>query len=159
MKKVSKWKERGKRATSLFLSAMLCLMTFFPYLPSLQVQAAEKDTVTLTTAHGDFGGSHKLYCIDKGGFAIWGIADDGDVYKKHKPSEAEVSLSKKEQEYIFWGILSLQTTLGIKKANDIKTTINEKAEAQGKMKIGKSVSEEDLKALIYSSSEIGRAHV
>jgi len=152
MKKVSKWKERGKRATSLFLSAVLCLMTFFPYLPSLQVQAAEKDTVTLTTAHGDFGGSHKLYCIDKGGFAIWGIADDGDVYKKHKPSEAEVPLSKKEQEYIFWGILSLQTTLGIKKANDIKTTINEKAEAQGKMKIGKSVSEEDLKALIYSSS-------
>ena len=119
MKKVSKWKERGKRATSLFLSAMLCLMTFFPYLPSLQVQAAEKDTVTLTTAHGDFGGTHKLYCIDKGGLAIWGIADDGDVYKKHKPSEAEVSLSKKEQEYIFWGILSLQTTLGIKKANDM----------------------------------------
>ena len=73
----------------------------------------------ITTAHGDFGGSHKLYCIDKGGFAIWGIADDGDVYKKHKPSEAEVPLSKKEQEYIFWGILSLQTTLGIKKANDI----------------------------------------
>ena len=101
MKKVSMWKERGKRATSLFLSVMLCLMTFFPYLSSLQVLAAEKDTVTLTTAHGDFGGTHKLYCIDKGGLAIWGIADDGDVYKKHRPSEAEVPLSKKEQEYIF----------------------------------------------------------
>lgn len=152
MKKVSMWKERGKRATSLFLSVMLCLMTFFPYLSSLQVQAAEKDTVTLTTAHGDFGGTHKLYCIDKGGLAIWGIADDGDVYKKHRPSEAEVPLSKKEQEYIFWGILTLQASLGVKKANSIINIINSNAPAQGKIQIRKYVTEEDLKALIYSFS-------
>ena len=152
MKKVSMWKERGKRATSLFLSVMLCLMTFFPYLSSLQVLAAEKDTVTLTTAHGDFGGTHKLYCIDKGGLAIWGIADDGDVYKKHRPSEAEVPLSKKEQEYIFWGILTLQASLGVKKANSIINIINSNAPAQGKIQIRKYVTEEDLKALIYSFS-------
>ena len=152
MKKVRKWKERGKRAISLFLSVMLCLMTLFPYLPSLQVQAAEKDVVTLTTAHGDFGGSHKLYCIDKGGYAIWGIADDGDVYKKHRPSEAEVPLSKKEQEYIFWGILTLQASLGNEKATKIISAINMNAPAQGKVQIRKYITEEDLKAIIYSSS-------
>ena len=101
MKKVSMWKERGKRATSLFLSVMLCLMTFFPYLSSLQVQAAEKDTVTLTTAHGDFGGTHKLYCIDKGGLAIWGIADDGDVYKKHRPQKQKYLCRKKNKSTYF----------------------------------------------------------
>ena len=105
---------------------------------------------TLTTAHGDFGGTHKLYCIDKGGLAIWGIADDGDVYKKHRPSEAEVPLSKKEQEYIFWGILTLQASLGVKKANSIINIINSNAPAQGKIQIRKYVTEEDLTAVSYT---------
>lgn len=107
-------RERKESNVIVFVSHVVPY-DIFPYLSSLQVQAAEKDTVTLTTAHGDFGGTHKLYCIDKGGLAIWGIADDGDVYKKHRPSEAEVPLSKKEQEYIFWGILTLQASLGLRK--------------------------------------------
>lgn len=154
MKKICKRKESGKRAVSLFLSVMLCLMTVFPYLPLLQVQAAASigQIVTLTSAHGDIGGPHKLYCIDKGGLAIYGIADDGDKYAYHRPSEAEVPLSKQEQEYIFWGILTLQASLGEKKAIDIVKAINTNAMTQGKEKIGKLVTEEDLKALIYMSS-------
>lgn len=155
MKKYRKLKEKIKRGTSLFLSSVLTMMVFFPYLPPMQVKAADHDygdKVTLTSAHGDFGEDHKLYCIDKGGLAIWGIADDGDVYENHKPSEAELPLSKREQEYIFWGILSLQASLGDDKANKAISAINVSAQAQGKDPIGKKVSEEDLKALIYSSS-------
>lgn len=141
------------RALSAFISLILALMTFFPYLPSMQIKAADfGNRVTLTTAHGDFGGSHKLYCIDKGGLAIWGIADDGDQYECHKPSDAEVPLTLREQEYIFWGLLSLQSSLGIKEANSIISIINNNAQAQGKATIGKPVTEEDLKALIYMSS-------
>ena len=128
-------------------------MTFLPYLPILQVGADDYGKqVTLTSAHGDIGKDHKLYCIDKGGLAIWGIAEKGDRYEGHRPSEAEVPLSKKEQEYVFWGILTLQASLGNKEANTIITAINTNAQAQGKTPIGKKVTEEDLKALIYMSS-------
>lgn len=109
-------------------------------------------TVTLETAYGDFGGSHKLYCIDKGGLAVWGIAEKGDRYMYHKPSEAEVPLSMKEQEYIFWGILTLQASMGNKKAVKVIEAINAIAPAQGKPMIRPMVTEEDLKALIYMSS-------
>lgn len=89
---------------------MVCL----PYLPPLQFQAAEnRNVVTLTSAHGEFGGEHKLYCIDKGGLAIWGIADDGDQYEMHSPSTMRIPLSQREQEYIFWGILTLQASMGV----------------------------------------------
>ena len=52
------------------------------------------------TLDGEFGGEHKLYCIDKGGLAIWGIADDGDQYEMHSPSTMRIPLSQREQEYI-----------------------------------------------------------
>ncbi len=91
---------KNKKTISLLLSAVLALMVFLPYLPPLQLEAAENDNlVTLTTAHGDFGGDHRLYCIDKGGLAIWGIADDGDQYQKHSVSSMRIPLSEKEQEY------------------------------------------------------------
>lgn len=152
MYEIIKLKKEGKRMVSLFLSAILTVLIFFPYLPPTQVKAANfGDTVTLTSAHGDFGSDHKLYCIDKGGLAIWGIADDGDVYENHRPTEAAVPLSKKEQEYIFWGILTLEASLGQKKANDVIAEINVNAQKQGKKQINRLVSEEDLKALIYSS--------
>lgn len=153
MKKFSKQKGTIKRTLSMLLSAVLALMVFFPYLPSIQVKAAANygERKTLTSAHGDFGGSHRLYCIDKGGLAIWGIADDGDIYENHRPSEAEVPLSLREQEYIFWGILTLQASLGVKKANDIIFSINANASTEGKQQIKKNVTEEDLKSLIYMS--------
>lgn len=137
---------------SFCLSILLALMTVFPHLPVLRADAAAGDTVILTTAHGDFGGSHKLYCIDKGGLAVWGIADDGDVYERHRPSEMNLPLSLREQEYVFWGILTLQASLGVREANDVLGRINANAKAQGKEPIGRLVTEEDLKALIYSSS-------
>ena len=134
------------------MSAVLALMVFLPYLPPLQLEAAENDNlVTLTTAHGDFGGDHRLYCIDKGGLAIWGIADDGDQYQKHSVSSMRIPLSEKEQEYIFWGILTLQASLGIPEAASAVKNINAEALKQGKEGISNLITEEDLKALIYRS--------
>ena len=143
---------KNKKAVSLLLSVVLAVMVFFPYLPPLQLKAAENDgLVTLTTAHGDFGGDHKLYCIDKGGLAIWGIADDGDQYQRHSVSNMRIPLSEKEQEYVFWGILTLQASLGMEKAATAIMNINNNASAQGKVSINTFVTEEDLKALIYRS--------
>lgn len=125
---------------------MVCL----PYLPPLQFQAAEnRNVVTLTSAHGEFGGEHKLYCIDKGGLAIWGIADDGDQYEMHSPSTMRIPLSQREQEYIFWGILTLQASMGVTEAVSAVKNIKVNAAAQGKTPITSLVTEEDLKALIY----------
>ena len=143
---------KNKKTISLLLSAVLALMVFLPYLPPLQLEAAENDNlVTLTTAHGDFGGDHRLYCIDKGGLAIWGIADDGDQYQKHSVSSMRIPLSEKEQEYIFWGILTLQASLGIPEAASAVKNINAEALKQGKEGISNLITEEDLKALIYRS--------
>ena len=119
MEKFSRYCFRGKgrRAVSFVLSIVLMWMVCLPYLPPLQFQAAEnRNVVTLTSAHGEFGGEHKLYCIDKGGLAIWGIADDGDQYEMHSPSTMRIPLSQREQEYIFWGILTLQASMGVTEA-------------------------------------------
>lgn len=147
--KIKFCKKKEKRAASLFLSAILAWMVFFPYLPPLQVNAAAGETVALTTAHGEIGKNHKIYCIDKGDIASYGIAEKGDKYQSHRPSEAVIPLTLKEQEYVFWGILTLQASIGNPKALNLIKTINLNAEAQGKEKISTFVSEEDLKALIY----------
>lgn len=152
MERFKCFKGRSQRAVSLLLSVVLAVMVFFPYLPPLQLKAAENDgLVTLTTAHGDFGGDHKLYCIDKGGLAIWGIADDGDQYQRHSVSNMRIPLSEKEQEYVFWGILTLQASLGREKAQNAIKNIKTNATSQGKIYIDSFVTEEDLKALIYRS--------
>lgn len=143
---------KGRRTVSFILSIVLMWMVCLPYLPPLQFQAAEnRDTVVLTSAHGDFGGEHKLYCIDKGGLAIWGIADDGDQYERHSPSSMRIPLSQREQEYIFWGILTLQASMGVTEAVTAVKNIKANAAAQGKMPITSLVTEEDLKAIIYKA--------
>lgn len=152
MKRYRQITEWVKRAASFGLSAVLACMAVLPYLPVLPVKAEEGDQVVLTTAFGEYGGSHKLYCIDKGGMAIWGIADDGDVFERHRPSQASLPLSDREQEYVFWGILTLQASLGVKEAGDVVASIRANAGAQGKTAITNLVTEEDLKALIYSGS-------
>lgn len=152
MKRYRQIKEWVKRAASFGLSFVLALTAILPYLPVLHVKAEAGDQVVLTTAFGEYGGAHKLYCIDKGGMAIWGIADDGDVYERHRPSQANLPLSEREQEYIFWGILTLQASLGGKEAGDVVASIRVNAGAQGKTAITNLVTEEDLKALIYSGS-------
>lgn len=152
MEKFSRYCFRGKgrRAVSFVLSIVLMWMVCLPYLPPLQFQAAEnRNVVTLTSAHGEFGGEHKLYCIDKGGLAIWGIADDGDQYEMHSPSTMRIPLSQREQEYIFWGILTLQASMGVTEAVSAVKNIKVNAAAQGKTPITSLVTEEDLKALIY----------
>ncbi len=131
-------------------------MAVFPYLPVLPAKAGTGDTVTLTSAFGDFGGDHKLYCIDKGGYAFWGIADDGDVYQRHRPSELSLSMTRREQEYIFWGLLTLQASLGIREAADVVAKIRIGAQAAGREPITNLVTEEDLKALIYSAEVRGK---
>ena len=137
--------------TALLLSAVLTCMAVFPYFPAFPARAGTGGTVVLTSAHGDYGGEHKLYCIDKGGYAFWGIADDGDVYECHKPSELSLALTKKEQEYVFWGLLTLQASLGIRSAADVVARIRVNAQAAGREPITNLVTEEDLKALIYSA--------
>ena len=152
MGKFSDYCFRGKgwRAMSLVLSVILTWMACLPHLPLFQLQAAEnRNIVTLTSAHGDFGGDHKLYCIDKGGLSIWGIADDGDQYEKHSPSGMRIPLSQREQEYIFWGILTLQASMGVTEAATAVKNIKANAAAQGKAPVTSLVTEEDLKALIY----------
>lgn len=146
--------DKGKRlvrVTAFLLSAVLTCMAVFPYFPVLPTQAGNGETVVLTTAHGDYGGDHKLYCIDTGAYAFWGIADDGDVYERHRPSALSLSLTQKEQEYVFWGLLTLQASLGIRQACDVVTRIRIQAQEAGKEPITNFVTEHDLKALIYSA--------
>lgn len=137
--------------TAFLLSSVLTCMTVFPYLPVLPARAGTGDTVVLTSAHGDYGGDHKLYCIDKGGYAFWGIADDGDVYECHRPSELSLAMTQWEKEYVFWGLLTLQASLGIREAADVVAKIRVNAQAVGRKPITNLVTEEDLKALIYSA--------
>lgn len=152
-KKVRGFIKCFKRGTALLLAEILILTTCFPHVVPMKIKAEEYGKkVILTSAQGDFDGEHKLYCIDKGGLAIWGIAAAGDEYECHKPTEAVQRMSMREQEYIFWGTLSLQALHGDESANKIIKKINDKAQIQGISPIGKLISEEDLKALIYSSS-------
>ena len=140
-----------KRMLAMLLATILVLMIVFPYLPPFPVKAAENQ-VTLTSAFGDTNLGHKLYCIDKGSYAVWGVADDGDVYEKHSVSNAEVPLSSTDARYIFWAMLTLKASLGDDKANGVIQSINNAALASGKTPIGAYVSEEDLKTIIYSAA-------
>lgn len=152
MKYIRELAEQRKRGLSIFLSIVLAVMVIVPYLPPLKAKAdtTPGTKVVLKTAHGDIGSDHKLYCIDKGGLAHWGIADDGDEYQYILPSES--GLSKREQEYVFWGMLSLQASKGVKKANDVINGIKANSVSLGLPAIGRPVTEEDLKALIYLPS-------
>ena len=133
------------------LALLLGGMAFLPGFPAFPAKAASASgqQTTLTTAHGDTPLGHKLYCIDKGGYAIWGIAEKGDQYEAHHPSQASVPLSSLEQKYVFWAMLSVKAALGDEKANTLIQTINAAAKAQGKPEIVRMVSEEDLKTILY----------
>ena len=67
MKRIRRWSETIKRKQAGFLAVILGMMVFVPYLP-VRIQAAPDPgtVVTLTSAYGDTGLGHKLYCIDKG---------------------------------------------------------------------------------------------
>ncbi len=157
MKRIRRWSETIKRKLAGFLAVILGMMVFVPYLP-VRIQAAPDPgtAVTLTSAYGDTGLGHKLYCIDKGGLAQWGIADDGDQYAYHRPSEASVLLSLQEQRYVFWGMLTLLASLGDEKANQVIVSANAAAASQGLPAITSRVSEEDLKSLIYLAGTRGK---
>ena len=146
-----RYRENAKRGMAFVLAIILGGMAFLPGFPVFPVKAAPASgqQTTLTTAHGDTLLGHKLYCIDKGGYAIWGIAEKGDLYEAHRPSQASVPLSSQEQKYVFWAMLSLRAALGDEKANTFIRAINVAAKAQGKPEIIKMVSEEDLKTILY----------
>ena len=146
-----RYRENVKRGMAFVLAIILGGMAFLPGFPVFPAKAAPASgqQTTLTTAHGDTLLGHKLYCIDKGGYAIWGIAEKGDLYEAHCPSQASVPLSSQEQKYVFWAMLSLRAALGDEKANTFIRAINVAAKAQGKPEIIKMVSEEDLKTILY----------
>ena len=146
-----RYRENVKRGMAFVLAIILGGMAFLPGFPVFPAKAAPASgqQTTLTTAHGDTLLGHKLYCIDKGGYAIWGIAEKGDLYEAHRPSQASVPLSSQEQKYVFWAMLSLKAALGDEKANTFIRAINVAAKAQGKPEIIKMVSEEDLKTILY----------
>ena len=146
-----RYRENVKRGMAFALAIILGGMAFLPGFPVFPAKAAPASgqQTTLTTAHGDTLLGHKLYCIDKGGYAIWGIAEKGDLYEAHRPSQASVPLSSQEQKYVFWAMLSLRAALGDEKANTFIRAINVAAKAQGKPEIIKMVSEEDLKTILY----------
>ena len=146
-----RYRENVKRGMAFVLAIILGGMAFLPGFPAFPAKAAPAigQQTALTTAHGDTLLGHKLYCIDKGGYAIWGIAEKGDLYEAHRPSQASVPLSSQEQKYVFWAMLSLRAALGDEKANTFIRAINVAAKAQGKPEIIKMVSEEDLKTILY----------
>ena len=129
-----RYRENVKRGMAFVLAIILGGMAFLPGFPVFPAKAAPASgqQTTLTTAHGDTLLGHKLYCIDKGGYAIWGIAEKGDLYEAHRPSQASVPLSSQEQKYVFWAMLSLRAALGDEKANTFIRAINVAAKAQGK---------------------------
>ena len=90
-----RYRENVKRGMAFVLAIILGGMAFLPGFPVFPAKAAPArgQQTTLTTAHGDTLLGHKLYCIDKGGYAIWGIAEKGDLYEAHRPSQASVPLS------------------------------------------------------------------
>ena len=78
-----RYRENVKRGMAFVLAIILGGMAFLPGFPVFPAKAAPASgqQTTLTTAHGDTLLGHKLYCIDKGGYAIWGIAEKGDLYE------------------------------------------------------------------------------
>ena len=142
----------AKRLISFSMAVMLGVMTIVPYLPVSDVWAADGTTAVLTSAYGDTNLGHKLYCIDHGGLAYYGIAAEGDMYEAHRPSTAGIYVPEQDRRYIFWAMLTIKASLGDVKANSVLFNINNAAVAQGKRQISSMVSEEDLKSLIYLES-------
>lgn len=151
-------REIVKRGAACGMAAVLGLMTAIPWLPPFTVHAADGSgrRTILTSAYGDTDLGHKLYCIDRGGLALWGIADDGDVYECHRPSEASVPLSEMEKRYVFWAMVTQKAAMGDDKAGRVMECANAGAQAKGWPVIDSRVSEEDLKELIYLSSTRAR---
>ena len=110
--------ETGMAFVLAIILGGMAFLPGFPVFPAKAAPASGQQT-TLTTAHGDTLLGHKLYCIDKGGYAIWGIAEKGDLYEAHRPSQASVPLSSQEQKYVFWAMLSLRAALGDEKGKYI----------------------------------------
>ena len=81
-----RYRENAKRGWRLYWQ-LYWEEWLFARIPGFSVKAAPASgqQTTLTTAHGDTLLGHKLYCIDKGGYAIWGIAEKGDLYEAHRP--------------------------------------------------------------------------
>ena len=138
-------REIVKRGAACGMAAVLGLMTAIPWLPPFTVHAADGSgrRTILTSAYGDTDLGHKLYCIDRGGLALWGIADDGDVYECHRPSEASVPLSEMEKRYVFWAMVTQKAAMGDEKAGRVMECANAGAQAKGWPVIDSRVSEEE----------------
>ena len=79
-----RYRENVKRGMAFVLAIILGGMAFLPGFPAFPAKAAPAigQQTALTTAHGDTLLGHKLYCIDKGGYAIWGIVRKRGVSMK-----------------------------------------------------------------------------
>lgn len=109
-----RYRENVKRGMAFVLAIILGGMAFLPGFPVFPAKAAPASgqQTTLTTAHGDTLLGHKLYCIDKGGYAIWGIAEKGDLYEAHRPSQASRSAEQSGTEICILGDALAQSSAG-----------------------------------------------
>lgn len=139
MKKIKNFKS----GIALFLSVIVISVSILPSISSFKIYANAK--IDGIEAWGD--GWH-YYCIDGHGYASNGVCTNGDIYKL---MPTENLLNSSERAIIFWATLSFTALYtNNPKATRIVTSINQNATANGLKKIGKSVTEEDLKAVLYS---------
>ncbi|MCI8517881.1 MAG: hypothetical protein HFG75_13615 [Hungatella sp.] len=129
-----------RRKAGLLLSFTLVCGMVFPYLPARKALA---DT-GVVEAWGD--GWHYL-CIDGFGYAPNGVCSNGDKYARVSTEEA---LNSEERRILFWALLSYQYAAGVEEAVKAVSFINQGAEGAGLKRIGRSVTEADLKAVIHS---------
>ncbi len=132
-----------RRSTGLILSiALLCAM-IFPHLPAKEVLA---DTGVVEA----WGEGWHYYCIDGFGYASNGVCSNGDKYKR---VSTEAELNSRERAVVFWSLLSFMSAYVHQEAAAAAVaSINQGASAAGLRRIERAVTEEDLKAVIHSSS-------
>ena len=108
------------------------LLPGFPVFPAKAAPASGQQT-TLTTAHGDTLLGHKLYCIDKGGYAIWGIAGKKGISMKHTVLPGIRSAGAVRNRNMYFGRCSrLGGSAGDEKANTFIRAINVGSKSTGK---------------------------
>ena len=150
-----RYSDKAKRSLAFVMAFVLGILVFLPEISVIPTRASEVigQRTVLTSALGDTPLGHKLYCIDRKGYAIWGIAEKGDVYEMHRPSNLSVPLTDMEKKYAFWGMLSLKASLGDETANRVIRNINMAAAAWGKIGISNLVSVIDLRKIIHAPEE------
>ncbi len=132
-----------RSSTGFILSVILVCSVIFPYLPQ---KTAMADTGVIEA----WGNGWHHYCIDGFGYASNGVCSNGDKYMQ---ASTRSELNSEERSILFWSLLSFMSAyVHEETAAAAVAAINQKAEGAGLKKIEKAVTEEDLKAVLHSSS-------